>query len=192
MYGAHIGQVNRCLCQFVDAASPGLPDMDQHQINATRMHSDRALETTRVKARAVLSRRSLIATAIGGGAAWLIGSVWFLVSYRGRVGSMSGSSTIATFWAELGYSRTIGEACLKALPAVEASRGCLTRTVFGDMRDGGGDCLSARALAQAIRERSRDDFRDGRMVTVDGWMLSLTETRVYALAALLASAGEKA
>jgi hypothetical protein len=144
-----------------------------------------------MKARAVLSRRSLMTTAIGGGAAWLLGGVWFLVSCRGRAGSVSGSSTFADFWAELGYSRTIGEACLKALPAVEASKRYLSRAVFGDTQDGGGDCLSARALAQAIRERSRDDFRDGRIVIVDGWMLSLTETRLYALAALLASAGEK-
>jgi hypothetical protein len=156
------------------------------------MHSDRALETTRVKPPAVLSRRSLLATAIGGGAAWLIGGVSFLVSYRGRVGSMSGSSTFAAFFGDLGYSRTIGEACLKALPTVEASQGCLTRAIFGDMWDADRDCLSARALVQAIRERSRVDFRDGRIVTVDGWMLSLTETRVYALAALLASAGERA
>jgi hypothetical protein len=155
--------------------------------DAIRLHSDRALETTRVKPRAVLSRRRLLATAIGGGAAWLIGGVSFLVSYRGRVGSMSGSSTFAAFLVDLGYSRTIGEACLKALPAVEASKGCLTRAIFGDVRD-----ADTRALVQAIRERSRADFRDGRIVTVDGWMLSLTETRVYALAALLASAGEKA
>jgi hypothetical protein len=125
----------------------------------------------------------LLATAIGGGAAWLIGGVSFPVNFRGQVASMSGSRTFAAFLAGLGYSRTIGEACLKALPAVEASKGCLTRAIFGDMLDGGGGCWSA--LAQAIRERSRDDFRDGRIVTVDGWMLSLTETRLYALAALL-------
>jgi hypothetical protein len=58
------------------------------------------------------------------------------------------------------------------------------------MRDADRDCLPARALLQAIRERSRVDFRVGKIVTVDGWMLSLTETRVYALAALLASVGE--
>jgi len=150
------------------------------------MHSDRALETTRVKLRAVLSRRSLLATVIGGGATWLIGGASFPVSFRGRVGSMSGSRTFAAFLGDLGYSRTIGEACLKALPAVEASKGCLTRAVFGNMLEADRECLSARALAQAVRERSRDDFRDGRIVTVDGWMLSLTETRVYALAALLA------
>jgi hypothetical protein len=123
-------------------------------------------------------------TAIGAGAAWLLGCVSFLVDSRSRVGSMSGSSTFAAFWADLSYPKTIGKACLNALPAVEASPGCLTRAIFGDMRDAGGDCQSAGALAQSIRQRSQDDFRDGRIVTVDGWMLSLTETRVYALAAL--------
>jgi hypothetical protein len=59
--------------------------------------------------------------------------------------------------------------------------------ILGDVKAAGLDCLSASALAyaHAIRESSRDDFRCGRIVTVDGWMLSLTETRVYALAALL-------
>jgi hypothetical protein len=202
---AHPGRVNRDLYQF-GLHSPGLPTGSApgghypHALRTAlgaicencRVHicsgvaSRRPSQTARVKPRAMLSRRSLITTAIGGGAAWLIGGVSFLASYCGRAGSMSASSTFADFWADLGYSRTIGEACLKALPAVEATKGCLSRAVFGDTRDGGGDCLSA----QAIRERSRDDFRDGRIVTVEGWMLSLTETRVYALAALLASPGE--
>jgi hypothetical protein len=126
-----------------------------------------------------------MATAIGGGAAWLIGGVSFLVSYRSRVGSMHGSGILTALWAELGYPRTIGEACLKALPAADAPKECLTRAIFGNVLDAGRDRLSARAIVQSIRERSRDDFRDGRIVIVDGWMLSLTETRVYALAALL-------
>jgi hypothetical protein len=62
--------------------------------------------------------------------------------------------------------------------------------LLGDVQVAGGDCSSARALAQAIRELSRDDFRCGRIVTVDGWMLSLTETRAYALAALLLQPSE--
>jgi hypothetical protein len=137
-----------------------------------------------VKPRAVLSRRSLMTTAVGGGVAWLLGCVSFLVDSRSRVGSISGSSTFATLWGDLSCPKTIGKACLKALPAVEASQGCLMRAIFGDTRDAGDDCLSASVLVQSIRQRSRDDFRDGRIVTVDGWMLSLTETRVYALAAL--------
>jgi hypothetical protein len=61
--------------------------------------------------------------------------------------------------------------------------------ILEDVKAAGLDCSSASALAYAIRELSRDDFRRGRIVTVDGWMLSLTETRVYALAALLPQPG---
>ena len=132
----------------------------------------------------------MMTTAIGGGTAWLIGCVPFLAGSRRWVGLMSGSSTFAALRADLSYPQTIGKACLKALPAVEASQGCLTRMIFGDMQGAGGDCLTASTIVQSMRERSRDDFRDGRIVTVDGWILSLTETRVYALAALLASPGE--
>jgi hypothetical protein len=37
------------------------------------------------------------------------------------------------------------------------------------------------ALRRSVGERSKDDFGHGRIVYVDGWMLSLTETRLYAL-----------
>jgi hypothetical protein len=36
----------------------------------------------------------------------------------------------------------------------------------------------------AIAARVRDDFANGRIVTVDGWMLSITEARLCALAYL--------
>lgn len=40
---------------------------------------------------------------------------------------------------------------------------------------------TSHSLAQAIRRQSREDFRTGQIVKVDGWMLSLTEARLYAL-----------
>lgn len=43
MYGARLGQVNRRLCQFADAAFAWIVEMDQHQMDTTRMRSDRAL-----------------------------------------------------------------------------------------------------------------------------------------------------
>ena len=138
-----------------------------------------------MKPRAMLCRRSMIATAIGGGAAWLIGHVSFLAACRDRARSMFDSGRFAVLCSELSYPETIGKACLEALPAIETSKETLTRVILGDMRAAGRDCSSASALAHAIRERSRDDFRGDRIVSVDGWMLSLTETRVYALAALL-------
>jgi hypothetical protein len=42
------------------------------------------------------------------------------------------------------------------------------------------------ALRRSVGERSQDDFDHGRIVYVDGWMLSLTETRLYALSTSLA------
>lgn len=102
---------------------------------------------------------------------------------------MAGAEMVAVACSGWRHPETIGKACLAALPAVEASQGSLARLLLGDAQTAGGDCSSARALAQAIRELSRDDFRCGRIVTVDGWMLSLTETRAYALATLLPQPG---
>lgn len=140
--------------------------------------------------RAMLYRRGLITAALGGGATWLGGRMLFLVAGRGRVRSMSDSGTVVALCSDLSYPRTIGKACLEALPAIEASKASLTRVILANMPVAGRDGSSASALAHAIRDQSRDDFRDGRIVTVDGWMLSLTETRVYALAALLSQPRE--
>jgi len=40
-------------------------------------------------------------------------------------------------------------------------------------------------IRQMINERVRQDFADGAVVTVDSWILAITETRLYALAALV-------
>jgi hypothetical protein len=137
----------------------------------------------------MLNRRGLIAAASSAGAAWLSGYLWFLVASRGRSRSMLDDDTFATLCSGWQYSKMIGKACLAALPTMEPSKGSLTRMILGDVKAAGMDFLSASALAYAIRELSRDDFRCGRIVTVDGWMLSLTETRAYALAALLPQPG---
>jgi hypothetical protein len=134
--------------------------------------------------RAMPLRRALIATVIGGGAAWISSHAASLTVGRRRSRSAISPGGLAALFSELCHSRTIGNACLAALPATENSRDALTEAILGDMREGGRNYSSAQALARSIRERSRNDFRDGRVVSVDGWMLSLTETRVYALAAL--------
>lgn len=93
------------------------------------------------------------------------------------------------FCSELGDSRTIGESCLHALAPGEASVGRLTQAILASIQPSARGCSSEKALANAIRESSRDDFRARRIVSVDGWMLSVTETRVYALAASLSRPG---
>jgi hypothetical protein len=135
--------------------------------------------------RAMLFRRSLIAVAIGGGVATLSRRMSLLVTGGFGARSIAGSDALAAWCADSGFSETIGKACLEALPAKETSSEFLAQVILSDLRASGGDWPSVTTLAKAIRERSRDDFRDGRIVTVDGWLLSLTETRVYALAALV-------
>jgi hypothetical protein len=129
-------------------------------------------------------RRGLIAMAIGGGAAWISGHVAFLAVGGRRRRSAISPAGLAALFSKSCYSGAIGNACLKALPATANSIDTLTRAILGDMREADRDYSSPHVLARSIRERSRNDFRDGRVVSVDGWMLSLTETRVYALAAL--------
>jgi len=174
-------QINHHVGQFADNGYSWIADMDSA--------SDRPWQKVpHVKPPALLCRRSLTATAIGGGAAWLIGHVPFVSTAHDRAASAFGWGELATLCSEWSHPETVGRACLKALPATDASIAALTRMILRDMQAEGRHWSSESTLADAIRERSRDDFRGGRIVSVDGWMLSLTETRVYALAALISTA----
>jgi len=131
----------------------------------------------------MLSRRKLIAVAAGAGAA-LLG---WRAAFRAVGGAppTPGCGALAAVCSDLGCPEPLAKACLRALPAVEASAGYLTRVILAEMSSAGRDCASAMALRHSLRDQSRYDFEHGRIATVDGWMLSLTETRLYALAALL-------
>jgi hypothetical protein len=48
---------------------------------------------------------------------------------------------------------------------------------------------SKEALRHRIANQVRLDFAQGAVVSVDGWLLSLTEARVYALVALNSEMG---
>jgi hypothetical protein len=122
---------------------------------------------------------------MAGGVAWFGGHVPLRVAARDRAPSVCDPEALIAWCSRLSHPQTLGKACLEALPAIETSIAGLTRLVLDGMEAADGDRWAARALAQAVRDRSREDFREGRIVNVDGWMLSLTETRVYALAALL-------
>ena len=157
------------------------PDNRDSGISASRSIAS----SIHVNAQVTLRRRSVIAVAISGGAAWFGGHAPLLVTSREQAALACDSAGLLSWCLRLNHPRPLGKACLEALPGIETSIASLTRLILDGMRATGGDRWSARALARAIRERGRDDFREGRIVNVDGWMLSLTETRVYALAALL-------
>ena len=129
--------------------------------------------------------------AIGAAAAWF-GSSASMRANSARADSecaeqTSGYGALAAFCSALRSPQAIAEACLRVLPPSEASPGHLARLILADLSTTNcGDCTSVAALRHAVKERSQDDFGHGRIVYVEGWMLSLTETRVYALSALLA------
>ena len=61
----------------------------------------------------------------------------------------------------------------------------LAPPILVEVSSSGRDLSSVIALRQAVRDQTRDDFRNKKILNVDGWVLSLTESRVYAMAALL-------
>ena len=79
-------------------------------------------------------------------------------------------------------ARAIGHAYLRSLPAAQRKAGHLVRAIYADLAQDPG--FPAPNLSRLINDRVRRDFSAGAVVAVDGWVLSSTEARLYALAAL--------
>jgi hypothetical protein len=136
--------------------------------------------------KALLSRRHLITVALAAGGAWFGQPASLLAAGGNRARSTAGYDSLAALCSDLRCPERIGTACLRALPAAEASAEDLARLILADLPPAVSDRPSVMALKRSVGERSRHDFRDDKTVEVDGWMLSLTEARAYALAVLLA------
>jgi hypothetical protein len=78
----------------------------------------------------------------------------------------------------------IGTACLKSLPPNQSSLQQLTNTFLAAAECDTGTMKTKQAVRQRIANRVRDDFAEGTVVSIEGWLLSLTEARLYALVAL--------
>lgn len=82
-------------------------------------------------------------------------------------------------------ARVIGRAYLEAVPA-EGNALRLSDTLMEslNLNPENAAVLAPEQLHQRLRERVREDFRDGRTVKLQGWILSRTEARLMALIAL--------
>jgi len=130
----------------------------------------------------MLSRRRLIEVALGAGVGWL--ERWSPIRVGGC--ALPGYRSLAAFCSDLSSPHTIGRACLEALPEMERSSRSLSRTLLEQVASASSGCSSLLALRHSIREENRADFNRGNIVDVDGWILSLTEARLYALGSLCA------
>jgi hypothetical protein len=91
-----------------------------------------------------------------------------------------------------GSAAEVGRRYLRAAPQ-EASVRRLVAAIAAEPAgagEGAGrlDALGPAALRAELAGRIRADFTAGRLVRLDGWMLSATETRLMALAALVPGA----
>ena len=128
-----------------------------------------------------VSRRSLLGTAIKGAGASLGSYLSFPTAQANY--SMAGHTELITLCSDLRCPKPIGEACRLALSPSESRPSSLVRAILGEIE--WRERSRPNGLAYALMKRSRTDFGERRVVSVDGWILSLTETRLYALAGLL-------
>lgn len=84
-------------------------------------------------------------------------------------------------------ARAIGLEYLRIAPALERHPRELTRLICSHWqeREKQIDHADIGRLKQILMDQQREDFANGRIVNVQGWILSETEARLCALAALV-------
>jgi len=114
-------------------------------------------------------------------------------SSAGQVAAGTAASTIPygslldTLFPDLGHARTLSRACLRFFPTtVSADR--LYAWIVPAGRAEIENVAAIAELRRSIKQRVRRDFAVDDTVQVDGWVLSITELRLYALAELIAPA----
>lgn len=123
------------------------------------------------------SRRRCLAVLLALVAPW---SGMALDPWPGRAGYAGIRRALIEVLGDPVCARAIGQACLCALPAAERTSDRLVAAIGGAVPLDG----AASEVRRLIRQRVRRDFAEGSIVRVEGWILSLTEARLYALAAL--------
>jgi hypothetical protein len=100
-------------------------------------------------------------------------------------GSRTPAARLAGLLAHRDSARSLGRAALAVLPGATAPSALAAAVLAG--LPGGAPKLDAASdddLRAAVAVRVREDFEAGDTVQVDGWILSCTEARLCALAAI--------
>ncbi len=96
---------------------------------------------------------------------------------------------LAGLLADGGSARHIGRLYLQQAPWERDVR-ALARRIVDSLpgRPGALDRVGDAGARRLIEQRIRQDFADGLTTSVDGWVLSVTEARLYAVTALAEAA----
>ena len=132
-----------------------------------------------------ITRRAFLGTAagLGAGAAAARLRPWTALV---RVIPPTDADRLAGLFADRASARAVGRASLRALGG-HTRASALVDEVAAGLPDGRRTIAEAGEddLRELLAARVRDDFRSGRIVDVQGWQLSRTEVRLYAIAALV-------
>jgi len=85
---------------------------------------------------------------------------------------------LGSLFSKLSSARAIGAAYLRLYPADGLDAAALAASL--------PTAATAAELRSVIAARIHDDFANARIVTIDGWMLAVTEARLCVLAYLAA------
>jgi hypothetical protein len=96
-------------------------------------------------------------------------------------------SLLYTLFPDLRHANALSRACLRFFPTTVSPDRLYASIVPAD-RAAIKNATAIAELRRSIRRRVRRDFDVDDIVQVDGWMLSITELRLYALAGLIAPA----
>jgi hypothetical protein len=88
---------------------------------------------------------------------------------------------LSLFWQRPGV-RVIAEAYVRAAPQERESARRLMRAISGRRSLSAVARMPAPEIGRVIAEQIRVDFLCHRTVCIDGWIVSITEARLYALA----------
>jgi len=126
-----------------------------------------------------LGRREFLRGLCAAGVAGLAPLSWSC--HRG----VAPKAALAGFFDDRRSAAIVGRVYLNAQPeAVDADE--LVASIVDDSdrahRDWNALWRDPDAMREALRERHREDLARGDVVDVDGWLLSLTEARLCALA----------
>lgn len=129
------------------------------------------------------SRRSLNAL-LGGAAAWSWNGALLPLTLTPPRDWNSLQYILLSLFENLRSAYAIGAACLKALPPSDSALQQLTNTIVASVERNAEVMSTRQAVRHCIEDWVRRDFANGAIVSVEGWLLSATEARLYALVAL--------
>ncbi len=129
------------------------------------------------------SRRS-VNMLLAGAAAWSCdGTAWQLPSSQFS-DQKSLQLILLSLFENCRSAYAIGLACLKALPPNPSALQQLVNVMIASADCTAGVTKTKDVVRRCIDDRVRHDFAEGAVVNIDGWLLSSTEARLYALVAL--------